>query len=141
MPWPTRHWAWSYGNLSQPKQQRENLTKAFDLKDRASEREKLYISAHYYSEVTGELDKSIAIYEQWKQTYPRDTVPRDNLALGYATTGQHEKALANASEGMRIDPKDGFAYQNAADAYERLGRYDEATAILDKAAAQHLGER
>ena len=47
-----------YGNLSQPKQQRENLTKAFDLKDRASEREKLYISAHYYSEVTGEIDKS-----------------------------------------------------------------------------------
>ncbi len=129
----------SYGNLSQPKQQRENLTKAFDLKDRASEREKLYISAHYYSEVTGELDKSIAIYEQWTQTYPRDTVPRDNLALGYATTGQHEKALASALEGMKIDPKDGYAYQNAADAYERLGRFDEATAILDKAAAQHLG--
>jgi eukaryotic-like serine/threonine-protein kinase len=128
-----------YGNLSQPKQQRENLTKAFDLKDRASEREKLYISAHYYSEVTGELDKSIAIYEQWKQTYPRDTVPRDNLALGYAATGQHEKALASALEGMQVDPKDGYANQNAADAYERLGRFDEAKAILDKAEAQHLG--
>jgi eukaryotic-like serine/threonine-protein kinase len=129
----------SYGNLSQPKPQRENLTKAFDLKDRASEREKLYISAHYYSEVTGELDKSIAIYEQWTQTYPRDTVPRDNLALGYSTTGQHEKALASALEGMKLDPKDGYAYQNAADAYERLGRFDEAKAILDKATAQRLG--
>jgi len=128
-----------YGNLSQPKQQRENLTKAFDLKDRSGEREKLYISAHYYSEVTGELDKSIAIYEQWKQIYPRDTVPRDNLALGYAATGQHEKALASALEGMQVDPKDGYANQNAADAYERLGRFDESKAILDKAEAQHLG--
>src|SRR5882724_5785779 len=128
-----------YGNLSQPKQHRGTLSKAFDLKDRASEREKFYISAHYYSEVTGELDKSIAIYEQWKQTYPRDTVPRDNLALGYAATGQHEKALASALEGMQVDPKDGYASQNAADAYERLGRFDEAKAILDKAEAQHTG--
>ena len=72
-----------YGNLSQTKAQLENLSKAFELKDRASEREKLYISAHYYSEVTREIDKALAIYEQWKQTYPRDSVPWDNLALGY----------------------------------------------------------
>ena len=98
-----------YGNLSQPKQQRENLTKAFELKDRASEREKLYISAHYYSEGTGEIDKAAAIYEQWKQTYPRETVPWDNLALLYRIAGQPEKALANASEAMRLDPKDKFA--------------------------------
>ena len=127
-----------YGNMSQSVQQRENLTKAFDLKDRASEREKLYISAHYYSEVTGEIDKSIPIYEQWKQTYPRDTVPWDNLALAYSSTGQHEKAVTNALEAMRLDPNDRFAYQNLADAYERLGRYDEAAAILDQAAARKV---
>jgi tetratricopeptide (TPR) repeat protein len=72
-----------YGNLSQTTQQLQNIRKAFELKDRASEREKLYISAHYYDEDSRELDKAIAIYEQWKQTYPRDTVPWDNLALGY----------------------------------------------------------
>ncbi len=127
-----------YGNRAQSIQQRENLAKAFDLKDRASEREKLYISAHYYSEVTGEIDKSIPIYEQWKQTYPRDTVPWDNLALAYSSTGQHEKSVTNALEAMRLDPNDRFAYQNLADAYERLGRYDEAKAILDQAAARKL---
>ena len=127
-----------YGNLSQAKLQRENLTKAFDLKDRASEREKFYISAHYYSEGTGDLDKSIAIYEQWKQTYPRDSVPWDNLAILYSGTGQHEKALANASEAMRLDPKDRFAYQNLTGAYEHLGRYDEARAILEQSSAQKL---
>ena len=127
-----------YGNLSQSKQQRENLTKAFDLKDRASEREKFYISAHYYSEATGEIDKSIAIYEQWKQTYPRDNIPWDNLTLAYLSTGHHDKALSNASEALRLDPKDFFAYQNVTDAYERLGRFDEARAILDQATAQKL---
>ena len=128
-----------YGNLSQPKQQRENLTRAFELKDRASERERLYISAHYYSEGTGEIDKAAEIYEQWKQTYPRETVPWDNLALLYRTSGQLEKALANASEAMRLDSKDKFSFANLADAYQALGRYDEAKALIDQATAQGLG--
>ena len=130
-----------YGNLTQAKQQLDNLRKAFDLKERASERERFYISAHYYGAATRELDKSIATYEQWKQTYPRDNVPWDNLAGLYVATGQPEKSLANASEAMRIDPKDRYAYQNLAEAYERLGRYDEATAILDQAVAQNLKSR
>ena len=90
---------------------------------------RLYISAHYYSEGTGEIDKAAAIYEQWKQTYPRETVPWDNLALLYRTSGQPEKALANASEAMRLDSKDKFSFANLADAYQALGRYDEAKAI------------
>jgi serine/threonine protein kinase/tetratricopeptide (TPR) repeat protein len=128
-----------YGNLSRIKQQQENLSKAFELKDRASEREKLYISAHYYSEGTGELDKAVTTYEQWKQTYPRETLPWDNLALLYRIAGQPEKALANASEAMRLDPKDIFSFSNLSDAYQSLGRYDEARAIIDKATAQGLG--
>jgi eukaryotic-like serine/threonine-protein kinase len=128
-----------YGNLSRTKQQQENLRKAFELKDRASEREKLYISAHYYSEGTGEIDKAVAMYEQWKQTYPRETVPWDNLALMYRIAGQPEKALANASEAMRLDPKDKFALSNLSDAYQSLGRYDEARAIIDQANAHGLG--
>ena len=94
------------GNLSQTKQQQENLSKAFELKDRASEREKFYISAHYYSEVTREIDKALAIYEQWKQTYPRDSVPWDNLALGYQVDraagkgpGQCQRSLTAQPEG------------------------------------------
>jgi serine/threonine protein kinase/tetratricopeptide (TPR) repeat protein len=127
------------GNLSQNIQQQENLRKAFELKDRASEREKLYISAHYYSEGTGEIDKAASIYEQWKQTYPRETVPWDNLALLYRIAGQPEKALANASEAMRLDPKDIFSYSNLADAYQSLNRYDEAKTVIAQATSQGLG--
>jgi eukaryotic-like serine/threonine-protein kinase len=127
-----------YGNLSKSKEQRENLKKAFDLKDRASEREKLYISAHYYSEATGEIDKAVAIYEEWKKTYPRDSIPWDNLTLAYGAIGQPEKSIANASEAMRIDPKDRFAYQNLASAYDHMGRFEEAKAVLEQSSAQNV---
>ena len=127
-----------YGNLTQGNLSRENIAKAFDLKDRTSERERLYISAHYYDEGTREIDKAIEVYEQWKKTYPRDSIPWDNLALRYEAIGQFEKALANASEAMRIEPKDQYAYQNQADLYERLNRFDEAKAVLAEASAQNM---
>jgi len=126
----------AYNNLTQQGLADTFIAKAFDLKERASERERLYISSHYYDIVTGDLEKAIEIYEQWVQTYPRDTTPRDNLALRYQAVGQQEKALASSSEAMRIDPKDVYAYQNVADAYERLGRFDEARAVAEKVGAQ-----
>jgi tetratricopeptide (TPR) repeat protein len=129
----------AYSNLTQGDLAASFITKAFDLKERASERERLYISSHYYDLVTRELEKAIEIYEQWAQTYPRDSVPRDNLALRYQAIGQHEKALASSSEAMRLDPKDVYAYQNVADAYERLNRFDEARAVAERAAAQNMG--
>jgi tetratricopeptide (TPR) repeat protein len=129
----------AYSNLTQGELASTFIRKAFDLKDRASERERLYISSHYYDIVTRELEKAIEIYEQWVQTYPRDTSPRDNLALRYQSIAQQEKALASSSEAMRIDPKDVYAYQNVADAYERLNRFDEARAVAEKAAAQNMG--
>jgi serine/threonine protein kinase/tetratricopeptide (TPR) repeat protein len=129
----------AYSNLTQQGLADTFITKAFDLKERASERERLYISSHYYDIVTEDVDKAIEIYEQWVQIYPRDSAPRDNLALRYSAIGQQEKALASASEAMRIDPKDVYAFQNVADAYERLNRFDEARAVAEQAAAQNMG--
>jgi eukaryotic-like serine/threonine-protein kinase len=125
-----------YSNNSDTQRASECLQKAFDLKDRASERERFYISGHYYDTLKRQADQSIQVLEQWKQTYPRDDVPRDNLALLYATLGQPEKALANASEAMQIDGKDPFACQNLAEAYQTLNRYDEAKAVVEQAIAQ-----
>ncbi len=114
------------------------IQRAFDLRDRASEREKFYISSHYYDTGRRQLEKGVEIYEQWKETYPRDAVPRDNLALANQLMGQHEKAVANASEALRLDPKDRYAYQNLASAYQFLGRYDEAKAIAEQAISQKV---
>src|SRR5208337_1121590 len=105
--------------------------------DRASEREKLYISAHYYEMVTGQVERAIEVYESWKETYPRDCTPRDNLSNRYTEMGQFEKALSNASESLRLNAKDAFAYQNAENAYEKLDRYDEAKAVAEQAIAQN----
>jgi serine/threonine protein kinase/tetratricopeptide (TPR) repeat protein len=125
-----------YSNLTQQQLADSYLTKAFDLKERASERERFYISSHYYDIATRDFDKGIEIYQQWVQTYPRDTAPRDNLALRYQSIGQQEKGLASSTEALRLDPKDGYAVQNIADAYERLNRYDEARAVAEKANSQ-----
>jgi eukaryotic-like serine/threonine-protein kinase len=130
-----------FGNTGQTRQQQEAIKKAFELKDRASEREKLYISGHYYDEVAGDSEKIVEIYEQWKRTYPRETLPWDNLALRYEGLGQTDKSLENATEAMRLDPKDNYAYQNLADAYIALGRFDEAQAVVDQAAAQKIEPR
>jgi eukaryotic-like serine/threonine-protein kinase len=130
----------SYNNLTQSQLADANITKAFELKERASERERLYIESHYYDIVTRDIEKAIEVYERYVQTYPRDTAPRDNLSLRYTAMGQEEKALASSSEAMRIDPKDNYAYQNVADAYERLNRFDEAKAVADRGIAQSMGE-
>jgi len=128
----------AYSNEGERQQASDYLKKAFELKERASEREKLYISAHYYEMVTGEVDRSIEVYESWKETYPRDTLPRDNVALRYGEIGQYDKALTSASEAMRLSAKDRFAYQNVALAYIRLDRYDEAKAVAEQAIAQNV---
>ena len=124
-----------YSNLTQQEAADSYLTKAFDLKERASERERFYISSHYYDIATRDFDKGIEIYQQWVQTYPRDTTPRDNLALRYQSIAQQEKSLAISAESLRMQPQDGYAVQNIADAYERLNRFDEARAVAEKANA------
>jgi len=129
----------AYNNLTQSNLADTFITKAFDLKERASERERLYISSHYYDIVTDDIDKAIEVYQQWVQIYPRDTVPLDNLSLRYSAIGQQEKALASSNASLRIAPKDAYAYQNAADSYERLNRFDEAKAVAERAMSQNLG--
>ena len=76
-----------YANSGQVELAIENTKQAFERRDRTSELEKLYITTHYYDIVTGELDKSIEAYEFWRRTYPRDSIPTNNLAAFYATDG------------------------------------------------------
>jgi tetratricopeptide (TPR) repeat protein len=114
------------------------LKKAYELRDRASEREKFYIQAHYYDEITQEGEKSLATYDEWRQTYPRDTVPYDNAALASNALARPERALEYASQAHRIDPQDRYAYDNMASAYEALNRFDEAKSISEEAFAKKL---
>jgi len=121
-----------YNNLGQSVLAEKNRGKAFELRDRAGEREKLYIMSHYYAD-SGQLDKGITAYELYKQTYPRDTVPYNNLANIYNEyLGQFENALDNSRQAVALDPDYLGNYVNLAQAYEGLNRVDEARATLQE---------
>ncbi|MFN8005912.1 MAG: serine/threonine-protein kinase [Terriglobia bacterium] len=126
------------GNLSESEQAEKYARKAYDLRDRVSERERFYITAHYHDYVTGQVDENIKIYELWKQTYPRDFVPHANLAVGYAALGQHQKIIEECNESLRIDGTRVYSYENLAAAYIALNRFAEAKAVVDQALAQKL---
>jgi eukaryotic-like serine/threonine-protein kinase len=114
----------------------EYMKKAYDLRDRASEREKFYISGHYHGYVTGDIEKEAEIYEQWLRTYPNDNRPLANRALVYMQVGERDKGLWAATEHLRILPQDNFAFQNQMRAYIYLNRFEEAKAVAESAISQ-----
>ena len=127
-----------YANLGDTRLSEENTRKAFELKDRVSEYEKLYITSHYYEFVTLEDDKAMEVYELWAKTYPRDFTPVLNTAVLYSNTGQFEKALEKAQQALQLDPDHVLAYENVVAFFCSLARYDEAEAILAQAAGRKL---
>jgi tetratricopeptide (TPR) repeat protein len=127
-----------YSNLGQSELSEKNRGKAFELRDRASEHEKLYIMSHYYVD-SGQLEKGITALELYKQTYPRDAIPYNNLAVVYNQMGQFENALDNARQAVQLDPDSATAYSNVAFAYAGLNRLDEAKATFDQAMQRKLG--
>ena len=126
-----------YGNLGQRSLALEYATKAYQLRDRVTEREKLRITAGYFS-ATGEIEKAAGTYELWKANYPRDFIPHGNLGGLYGDLGQHEKALAEYQEGVRLQPDAVTGYANLALTYIILNRTDEAQAAFDQAFARKL---
>jgi len=126
-----------YGNLQQPSLALEYATKAYGLRDRVSEREKLRITATYFY-ATGELEKEAQTYELWEANYPRDYVPHANLGANYASMGQYQKALAECQENLRLAPDNVVSYGNLGLMYLFLNRLDEAKATFDQAFAHKL---
>jgi serine/threonine protein kinase/tetratricopeptide (TPR) repeat protein len=137
------NFAWVYARLGviysadgELEQAKENIRKAYELRDRVSEREKLYIASHYYDTVTGELDKDIETLELYKRTYPNDSVPSNNLGVAYARIGDFEKSIASARDSMKIDPNSTNAHVGLSAAYFQLNRFDEAKQIEEQSLKQ-----
>jgi len=124
-----------HANIGEPELAREYKRKAFALRDRVSELEKLYVDHHYYASVTGEIEREIDTLELYRRTYPRDPTPSSNLSIAYLLIGQPEKALAAAQEALRLGPNHQLAYSDLALMYHRLGRWDEARAVCLNAVA------
>jgi tetratricopeptide (TPR) repeat protein len=127
-----------YDNLGEGEQAAEYAKKAFELRDRADERERFNITSKYYTSVTGEVDKLIETFKLWEQTYPQDATAYNNLGATYSNIGQVEKALAEARETLRVDPNMALGYANLGMDYLDLNQPAEAKAILEQALAKNL---
>ena len=128
----------SYANLGQPSLSAESLKKAYEMRERVSEKERLRISAYYYAFVTGELEKEAQTYELWIQSYPRDNIPHSNLGANFAALGQYEKSVAEIQESLRLEPNNVIGYQNLGINYTNLNRLDDAKAMYEQALARNL---
>jgi tetratricopeptide (TPR) repeat protein/predicted Ser/Thr protein kinase len=126
-----------YYNLYQPGQGAEYLKKAFDLRDRVTEREKFTITADYYGLVTGELEKANQTYELWIQDYPRAYGAYGNLGSSYMILGQYEKAANETRQALR-EPTDVAEYANLGEIYLALNRFDDAKKTSEEAQGRRL---
>jgi eukaryotic-like serine/threonine-protein kinase len=128
----------NYFNLNETVRASENIRKAFELRERVSEREKFYIASHYGHFVTGNLEAARKSYELWAQTYPRDNVPANNLAVIYNNLGDYASTLARVQQSLKLNPESGISYSNLITAYLSLNRLDEAKAAAEDAKARNL---
>ena len=127
-----------YFSLKESGRGAEYAHKAYDLREKVSERERFGIEARYYTVVTGELEKAAQVCELWKQTYPRDDAASRWLGLVSAILGNWEKALEEWQAALRLEPTAGANYVNLGLAYATLDRLDEAEAVYKQAEARKL---
>ncbi len=130
--------ATAYYNLNEVGRSAENARKAYELREKVSDRERFSIEAHYYLDATGELEKAAQVYELWQQTYPRDATPYVNLGFVYGNLGNFEKALDEARGTILLEPNDWANYNNLGISYANLNRLDEAEAAYKEAGDRQL---
>jgi len=127
-----------YSNLGQPSLATAAYKKAYELRDRVSERERFDIETKYFSNVTGELEKADHSYSQWLLDYPGDYLPHGNLGVNYITLGQYEKAVEEMRASLQIKPNSAAAYANLIGAYCALGRLEDAKSAWEQSQNRKL---
>jgi serine/threonine protein kinase/tetratricopeptide (TPR) repeat protein len=127
-----------YNNLAEVERGSEYLTKAFELREHASEREKARIAVIYYQSVTGELDKAAKLYQEQITNYPRDYRLHNNLGIVYSELAQYEKATDAFRQSILIEPANHRPYGNIANSLMALQQFDEARQTIQHAQARKL---
>jgi len=127
-----------YFGLSELGRASEYFTKAFQLREHASEREKLAITADYYQNVTGELDKAAHTYQEEIESYPRDSRAHLDLGNVYTSQGQYERAVESYRQSLRLAPDNQGPYGDLVNSLISLQRFDETRQIVHEAQARKL---
>ncbi len=130
----------TYGSLNENTRGAENARKAYDRREKVSERERFSIEGYFYLYATGELEKAAQVFEQWQQTYPRDGVPYRNLGIvsDSGHLGHLEKALQESIEALRLEPTAIWNYGNLGKTFVDLNRLQEAEAVYTQAQQRNL---
>jgi tetratricopeptide (TPR) repeat protein len=115
-----------YQNLFENAIANQHRTRAFELRERASERERFYIESIYYQSVALDSVKARDVYMQWRQTYPRDSAPLNNLGVMAMQEGRNEEALDDFHAALTLDPNQELVQVNAINSATILGRFDDA---------------
>ncbi len=127
-----------YANTGQPGLAPAHSRKAFELRDRVSDRERFFISWRYYRDAVQAWDKALDLARSWVATYPREAFAFNSLANALIRLGQFEQAVEPLREAIRLDPRFIPAYANLAGTLLALNRPDEARAVLQQAAERKL---
>jgi len=121
-----------YANQAEEQQAIEYANKAYALRHRVSDRERFSIDTVHHWMVTGDIDKEMEVEELYRQTYPREEEPVNDLAVNYAVwLGQFEKAIQLGNEAIRLNPHSVGGYGAITCGYLGLNRPEEAKAILE----------
>lgn len=126
-------------NIGQTDLGAEEIRKAYELRDRVSDRERFYILMLYDREVTGNLQKELRTLESWAQTYPRDATAH-GITAGWGTrgTGQYERGIRAAQEAIRLAPDWWMVYSSLATHNLLLDRFAESADALRRAAERNV---
>jgi DNA-binding winged helix-turn-helix (wHTH) protein/predicted Zn-dependent protease len=128
-----------YGDVGESELSTESTSKAYELRDRVSDREKFFISASYDMEVTGNMEKALQTCDLWAKTYPRDPMPHAFLSgIVYVTLANYDKALEESSRVIALDPGFVVGYWNLAYSYQYLGQLGQAENALRRAVERKL---
>jgi len=120
----------------------KSTTRAWQLRERVTDRERFFVDFTYDRQVTGNLEKAYQTLESWLRTYPRGEPPNDALSLlgGLSThgTGRFARAIEASLKQIAIDPDFGLAYGSLASTYFLLDRFEEAERVLQQATERKL---
>jgi serine/threonine protein kinase/tetratricopeptide (TPR) repeat protein len=127
----------AYSNRFQTELAAQYSQRAYELRDRVSERERFYISEKYASYVTGDREEAINVLKAWAQSYPNDYIPHNNLAVDYNLLGQYDESLKESREAVALSPNNASSLVNHIDAFIKLNRFDEARKVLEQTLGQN----
>jgi eukaryotic-like serine/threonine-protein kinase len=132
--------AGEYGYLGEVGRAREYYSKAFELREHTSEVERLFITAGYYHNVTGELHKAAQAYQEMIDSFPRIFSGCHGLSLIESAEGHYEDALQLAYQFQRRAPNRADGYVLIANAAISLQRFDVVRQAFQQAQARKLDD-